>query len=64
MGRVNYGFDLYDRKGISKVTLANQVLMDYDVYSIPLDNLENLEFSANESKTAAAADQHLRACYP
>ena len=53
MGRVNYGFDLYDRKGISKVTLANQVLMDYDVYSIPLDNLENLEFSANESKTAA-----------
>ncbi len=52
MGRVNYGFDLYDRKGISKVTLANQVLMDYDVYSIPLDNLENLEFSANESKTA------------
>ncbi len=52
MGRVNYGFDLYDRKGISKVTLANQVIMDYDVYSIPLDNLSNLEFTANEGKTA------------
>ncbi len=52
MGRVNYGFDLYDRKGISKVTLANQVLMDYTVYSIPLDNLENLEFTADEGKTA------------
>ncbi len=52
MGRVNYGFDLYDRKGISKVTLGNQVLMDYTVYSIPLDNLENLKFTANEGKTA------------
>ncbi len=51
MGRVNYGFDLYDRKGVSKVTLANQVVMDYDVYSIPLDNLDALEFNANESKT-------------
>ncbi len=52
MGRVNYGFDLYDRKGISKVTLANQVVMDYTVHSIPLDNLDNLEFSANGDKTA------------
>ncbi|MBQ7118130.1 MAG: beta-galactosidase [Clostridia bacterium] len=51
MGRVNYGFDLYDRKGISKVTLANQVIMDYEVYSIPLDNLESLKFAANEGKT-------------
>ncbi|MBO5936828.1 MAG: beta-galactosidase [Clostridia bacterium] len=47
MGRVNYGFDLYDRKGISKVTLANQVIMDYDVYSIPLDNLHKLTFTEN-----------------
>ncbi len=52
MGRVNYGFDLYDRKGISKVTLANQVIMDYTVHSIPLDNLENLSFTSNEGKTA------------
>ncbi|MBQ3137175.1 MAG: beta-galactosidase [Clostridia bacterium] len=52
MGRVNYGFDLYDRKGISKVTLANQVIMDYTVYSIPLDNLENLNFVAGSSKSA------------
>lgn len=44
MGRVNYGKELYDRKGISSVHFANQVLADFDVYSIPLDNLENLKF--------------------
>ena len=53
MGRVNYGFDLYDRKGISKVTLANQVVMDYDVYSIPLDNLDKLDFSKNDESAVS-----------
>ena len=53
MGRVNYGDDIYDRKGISRVMLANQTIMDYTVHTIPLDNLENLEFkklSDNENK--------------
>lgn len=44
MGRVNYGQELYDRKGISNIRFINQVLTDFDVYSIPLDNLENLKF--------------------
>ena len=44
MGRVNYGKELYDRKGISAVRYINQVLTDFDVYTIPLDNLENLKF--------------------
>ncbi len=54
MGRVNYGEKLYDCKGISMLALANQVLMDYDVYTIPLDNLENLRFTdltAEQKKT-------------
>ena len=44
MGRVNYGFRFYDRKGISSLSLANQVLTDFDVYTIPMDNLEKLDF--------------------
>ncbi|MBQ5904603.1 MAG: beta-galactosidase [Clostridia bacterium] len=44
MGRVNYGAELNDRKGISKVMLANQTLMDYTVHTIPLDNLHKLGF--------------------
>ncbi|MBQ4267588.1 MAG: beta-galactosidase [Clostridia bacterium] len=44
MGRVNYGKELYDRKGISNIRFINQVLTDFDVYTIPLDNLEKLKF--------------------
>lgn len=51
MGRVNYGSDLYDRKGISGISLANQILMDYTVYSLPLDNLDKLKFSPIKEKS-------------
>ena len=50
MGRVNYGKELYDRKGISNVHFANQVLTDFDVYTIPLDNLESLRFGNIETE--------------
>ncbi len=49
MGRVNYGKELYDRKGISAVRYINQVLTDFDVYTIELDNLENLKFDEVKS---------------
>ena len=51
MGRVNYGKELYDRKGISNLRLANQVLTDFDVYTMPLDNLEKLKFKSNKSES-------------
>jgi beta-galactosidase len=50
MGRVNYGKELYDRKGISNIHLANQVLTDFDVYTIPLDNLDKLKFEGVKSE--------------
>ena len=52
MGRVNYGADMYDRKGISKVMLANQTLMDFTVHTIPLDNLEKLDFKKLSSEAS------------
>ena len=51
MGRVNYGKELYDRKGISGIRYANQILTDFDVYTIPLDNLENLNFRSNKAES-------------
>ena len=60
MGRVNYGFDLYDRKGISKVTLANQILMDYDVYTIPMDDLSKLDFENISDQTAISGPVFLK----
>lgn len=50
-GRVNYGAKLYDRKGISGVMLANQILTDFTVNTIPLDNLEKLTFKKIPTNT-------------
>ena len=50
MGRVNYGEKLCDRKGISAVMFNNQTLMDFDVTSFPLDNLDRLDWSRGAEK--------------
>lgn len=50
MGRVNYGPHLFDRKGICEdVVYGNQILNNWEIYPIPLDNIENLQFSKTES---------------
>ncbi|MDE5670115.1 MAG: beta-galactosidase [Eubacterium sp.] len=48
MGRVNYGEHMIDRKGISDIYIGNQRQMGYDIYTIPLDNLDRLEYNTNE----------------
>ncbi|WP_121616293.1 glycoside hydrolase family 35 protein [Virgibacillus halodenitrificans] len=47
MGRVNYGANLYDRKGITEgVQLNYQYLFDWEIYKLPLDHqLAQLTFS-------------------
>lgn len=50
MGRVNYGKALYDRKGIERVCLGNQTLFDFDVCCLPMETLENLDFTAGAEK--------------
>lgn len=51
MGRVNYGKHLYDRKGLARVTFGNQILFGFDVYTIPLDNIEKVRYQATNAKT-------------
>ncbi len=63
MGRVNYGSDMYDRKGISNVMLANQTLMDYTVYTIPLDNLQNLKFNSIDKTAEKKGPVFLKGCF-
>ncbi|MCD7873144.1 MAG: beta galactosidase jelly roll domain-containing protein [Clostridiales bacterium] len=50
MGRVNYGDKMEDRKGITDIYIGNQRQMGYDVYTIPLDNLENLKYEKSKDK--------------
>jgi beta-galactosidase len=46
MGRINFGPALLDRKGITKsVTLAGQFLFGWEIYTLPLDDLQGLEYS-------------------
>lgn len=49
MGRVNYGEHIIDRKGMTDIYIGNQRQMGYDVYTIPLDNLEKLSFSSKSN---------------
>lgn len=45
MGRVNFGPDLLDRKGIAEgALLGGQYLADWDIYPLPLDDLSRLRF--------------------
>lgn len=45
MGRINYGPLLHDRKGITHgVLLQNQFLYHWEVFTLPLDNLQVLKF--------------------
>ncbi len=48
MGRVNYGENMNDRKGFTDIYIANQRQMGYDVWTLPLDNLEKLEYKQAE----------------
>lgn len=50
MGRINYGPKIYDRKGIESISSKFQVLSDYEIYTIPLDNLEKLDWSNSSNK--------------
>ncbi len=45
MGRINYGTNLEDRKGLERLVLGNQIMFGYDVYCLPMDNLEKLEYT-------------------
>lgn len=63
MGRVNYGAELNDRKGISRVALANQTLMDFTVNTIPLTNLQNLTYKKIEENTEKTGPVFLKGSF-
>lgn len=49
MGRVNYGHEMErDRKGIEKVRLDYQTMFDWDIYTLPFDNLDKVKYDSAE----------------
>ena len=54
MGRINYGPNLHDRKGITDgVFLDQQYHFGWEIYCLPLDDLSSLPFSAMETAVPA-----------
>ncbi|HTX90011.1 MAG TPA: beta-galactosidase family protein [Anaerolineales bacterium] len=55
MGRVNFGPDLMDRKGITRgVSLGGQLLFGWEIFPLPLDTLEAIQFTTVESTVGPA----------
>ncbi len=50
MGHVNYGKHIYDRKGLSRITLNIQTLMNFKMTCLPLDNTHKLDFNLGAEK--------------
>lgn len=48
MGRVNYGDQMIDRKGITDIYIGQQRQMGYDVWTLPLDNLDRLSYNGKK----------------
>ncbi len=52
MGRINYGSELGEFKGVTEgVRLDYQFIFDWDIYTLPLDNIEKLKFTKAKAKT-------------
>lgn len=49
MGRVNYGPNMLERKGVNQIRIEVQLLSNFDVYLIPLDNLDKLNFDGKNT---------------
>lgn len=47
MGRVNYGKRILDRKGLGNVYINNQVIMGWEIFTLPLDNIDKVTFTTN-----------------
>lgn len=49
MGRINYGPNMLDRKGVNQIRINNQLLSHFDVYLLSLDNLQKLSFNSEKT---------------
>lgn len=48
MGRVNYGPNIHDRKGLQGVRFNYQYIFGWDVVCLPLESLEKVKFTGGE----------------
>lgn len=55
MGRINFGSDMFEKKGLPEgVYVEGEAVEEFEIYCIPMDNVEKLPFSAELPKTVPA----------
>lgn len=54
MGRVNYGPNIIDRKGLKGIRFDLQYHFGWDMYALPMNNLEKLNFKEESGETDIA----------
>ena len=53
MGRINYGTEMQDYKGITRgVTIGDRFIFGFDIFNLEMDNLENLIFEDTSEVTS------------
>ncbi len=55
MGRVNYGPKIMDRKGLKGIRFGLEYHFGWDMYPLPMNNLDKLEFEPAEGETDTAS---------
>lgn len=44
MGRINFNKQIHDRKGLKSIRIGEQYTYDFDIYTIPIDKIDNVAF--------------------
>lgn len=48
MGRINFAKRIHDRKGLSAARIGEQYVYDFDIYTLPVHEIEKLEFDGTK----------------
>lgn len=59
MGRINFNKQIYDRKGLANVCIGEQYVYDFDIYTLPVENLGKLVYDG-----ASQYPAYLRGVFP
>lgn len=49
MGRINFAKRIHDRKGLSAVRIGEQYVYDFDIYTLPIHQINKLTFDGTEA---------------
>ncbi|MGN1443501.1 MAG: hypothetical protein ACI4XE_06600, partial [Acutalibacteraceae bacterium] len=52
MGRINFNKQIHDRKGLAHVCIGEQYVYDFDIYTLPVEQLDKLTYDGKNQYPA------------